>query len=239
MRNSIKKVTTSKKPVVRKPMMKKGGTTKRLKRYQDEGEVMMGPPAPASTPATPSKTFADTYKANIAAGLNPRMARKEAEREMGFVQPKRKVDPNVVIDTTGRLIESGVGAFSNRNNIGGGMNSPMGFKKGGVTKTKTVAKPKMAKGGSLKAVPAGKTGLAKLPTEVRNKMGYMKSGGLTKKQAGGMTKKETKSAVKDSRIAEKAQKTYNKFINTPATKNSLNMKRLGKKVQRLTSKLKK
>jgi hypothetical protein len=236
MRNSVKKVTTSKKPVVRKPMMKKGGTTKRLKRYQDEGEVMMGPPTPAPTPSTPSKTFADTYKANIAAGLNPRMARKEAEREMGFVEPKKKIDPNAVINAVGNV----AGAAASRIGTGGGMNSGPGpFKKGGVTKSKTVAKPKMAKGGSLKAVPAGKTGLAKLPTEVRNKMGYMKSGGLTKKQAGGMTKKETKAAIKDSRIAEKAQKTYNKFINTPATKNSVTMKRLGKKVQRLTSKLKK
>ena len=32
-------------------------------------------------------------------------------------------------------------------------------------------------GGSLKAVPAGNKGLKKLPTEVRNKMGYMKKGG--------------------------------------------------------------
>jgi hypothetical protein len=36
---------------------------------------------------------------------------------------------------------------------------------------------KYAKGGSLKPVPAGKTGLSKLPTEVRNKMGYMMGGG--------------------------------------------------------------
>ena len=32
-------------------------------------------------------------------------------------------------------------------------------------------------GGSLKAVPADNKGLKKLPTEVRNKMGYMKKGG--------------------------------------------------------------
>ena len=32
-------------------------------------------------------------------------------------------------------------------------------------------------GGSLKPVPAGKKGLKKLPTKVRNKMGYMKKGG--------------------------------------------------------------
>ena len=32
-------------------------------------------------------------------------------------------------------------------------------------------------GGSLKAVPAGNKGLKKLPTKVRNKMGFMKKGG--------------------------------------------------------------
>lgn len=41
-----------------------------------------------------------------------------------------------------------------------------------------IMKPKKyAAGGSLKPVPAGKKGLAKLPTEVRNKMGYMMGGG--------------------------------------------------------------
>ena len=36
----------------------------------------------------------------------------------------------------------------------------------------------MKKGGTaLKPVPAGKKGLSKLPTQVRNKMGFMKSGG--------------------------------------------------------------
>ena len=35
-------------------------------------------------------------------------------------------------------------------------------------------------GGSLKAVPAGNKGLKKLPTEVRNKMGFMKKGGKVK-----------------------------------------------------------
>ena len=36
---------------------------------------------------------------------------------------------------------------------------------------------KKAKGGSLKAVPEGNKGLKKLPTAVRNKMGYMQKGG--------------------------------------------------------------
>ena len=36
---------------------------------------------------------------------------------------------------------------------------------------------KKAKGGSLKEIPEGNKGLKKLPTAVRNKMGYMKKGG--------------------------------------------------------------
>ena len=43
-------------------------------------------------------------------------------------------------------------------------------------------KPKMAKGGALKKAPAGNKGLKKLPTSVRNKMGYMKKGGYAKKK---------------------------------------------------------
>ena len=49
------------------------------------------------------------------------------------------------------------------------------------TKTDTGASaymtPKYKAGGKLKAVPAGNKGLSKLPTSVRNKMGYMKKGG--------------------------------------------------------------
>ena len=39
----------------------------------------------------------------------------------------------------------------------------------------------MKNGGSLKPVPADKKGLAKLPTPVRNKMGFQKNGGTMKK----------------------------------------------------------
>lgn len=53
------------------------------------------------------------------------------------------------------------------------------MKKGGSTASKT---SKMAMGGSLKSVPSDKVGLSKLPTAVRNKMGYKKSGGATPKK---------------------------------------------------------
>jgi len=41
---------------------------------------------------------------------------------------------------------------------------------------------KKAGGGKLKAVPEGKKGLSKLPTPVRNKMGFMKKGGMLNKK---------------------------------------------------------
>lgn len=43
----------------------------------------------------------------------------------------------------------------------------------------------MKKSSSLKNVPADKVGLSKLPTAVRNKMGYKKAGGPTKMKLGG------------------------------------------------------
>jgi len=43
-----------------------------------------------------------------------------------------------------------------------------------------VKKTKMAEGG-LKTPPKNAKGLKKLPTPVRNKMGYMKKGGMAKK----------------------------------------------------------
>jgi hypothetical protein len=48
-------------------------------------------------------------------------------------------------------------------------------------------KPKMSMGGSLKPVPTDKQkSLGKLPTAVRNKMGYQKyGGGVTKMKMGG------------------------------------------------------
>jgi len=70
-------------------------------------------------------------------------------------------------------------------NMGGTMMSDSTImKKGGAVKAK------MKKGGAMKDVPASKKGLAKLPTEVRNKMGYKKNGGSTdpKMKMGGAMK---------------------------------------------------
>jgi len=58
-------------------------------------------------------------------------------------------------------------------------------------KEKGIKPKKMASGGALKEVPDDNAGLGKLPTEVRNKMGYMKEGGQAKSkvnEAGNYTK---------------------------------------------------
>lgn len=51
---------------------------------------------------------------------------------------------------------------------------------GGMMKSKMKAKGYKAGGGPLKKAPEGNTGLKKLPEEVRNKMGFMSKGGMTK-----------------------------------------------------------
>ena len=62
-------------------------------------------------------------------------------------------------------------------------------------------------GGSLKAVPAGNKGLKKLPTEVRNKMGFMQSGGVARSARHPHSKLKTQKELKkitDSAAYKKA-----------------------------------
>lgn len=55
---------------------------------------------------------------------------------------------------------------------------------------KSVGNPfKFNEGGSLKPVPTENKGLGKLPQPVRNKMGYMKKGGVVKMRGGGIATK--------------------------------------------------
>jgi len=84
------------------------------------------------------------------------------------------------------------------------------YKDGGLAKQAATAiamkaagkKPKkMAAGGGLKEVPEDNTGLSKLPTEVRNKMGYMKEGGEAKSkvnEAGNYTKPDLRKRIFNS-----------------------------------------
>jgi len=103
-----------------------------------------------------------------------------------------------------------------------------------TNKSVVMTVPKAKKGGSV----SGGTRSAKALMEnmgTSGQYGKMQMGG--EKKFTKATKKSIKAAVKDSRIAEKAQKAFNKQMNTPAQKSGT-YKRLGKKVKRLTSKLK-
>jgi len=78
------------------------------------------------------------------------------------------------------------------------MKKKKGYAKGGMKK-KGYAKGGMKKkayagGGVLKAAPKGNKGLGKLPSAVRNKMGYMKKGGMAKGKS--MTLAEIRAAAK-------------------------------------------
>jgi hypothetical protein len=85
-------------------------------------------------------------------------------------------------------------------------NNPKFAKKVGISKSvgeefmKADKGRKFGAGGALKQTDAeSNPGLAKLPTEVRNKMGYMKKGGMAKSDAKEdmkMDKKQDKSMVK-------------------------------------------
>ena len=90
--------------------------------------------------------------------------------------------------------------------------------KGGMTKKKGYAKGGMKKkgyaaGGALEKPKPNQTGLNKLPTSVRNKMGYMSKGGMMKKKGyakGGMKKK---GYSRGGVISKKATRDYIKRSN--------------------------
>ena len=87
-------------------------------------------------------------------------------------------------------------------------NNPAFAKKVGISKSvgeefmKADKSKKFGSGGSLKATDASENpGLSKLPTEVRNKMGYMKKGGMAMKK--GMHKMPDGKMMKDSDMPKK------------------------------------
>ena len=163
------KKTVGKKPMIKSTIVKKKATaTKRksLKRYQTEGEVAETTPTqtpPATTPApvaSPKRTYAQAYTDNVNAGMTKGQARRNAQIETGLKEPKRRVDPNAVINAIGNTasaVGSTVSAFRGpQQSMGPGM------KKGGVTKAKY--------GTSMKT-------------------GMMKKGGVSKMKTGGATTK--------------------------------------------------
>ena len=103
------------------------------------------------------------------------------EREKNPNDPKLKSAVDAVKETVpAKVYKRFMDAYKAGSKAGGGM---MEMRKKGMGL-------KMANGGSaLKPVPPDNKGLAKLPTPVRNKMGFMKDGGMVKKRAKSKSKK--------------------------------------------------
>jgi hypothetical protein len=101
-------------------------------------------------------------------------------------------------------------------------NNPAFAKKVGISKSigeefMKADKTKKFKNGDLVEVDSDKNpGLSKLPTEVRNKMGYMKKGGMAKKKMkmGGMAYKEGSKAdmAQDKKTVKKAVGMHEKQL---------------------------
>jgi hypothetical protein len=146
--------------------MKKGGM---VKKYQKGGGID-DPKDPKNISATqsPAKTLGSM------SGKDYRTIKKGVKREQKLARIESGKQGERV-DNVIRAVASGADAASSTLRAAQSAKDLMKNKKGGSVK-------KMATGGSLKPVSTNQKGLAKLPTAVRNKMGYQRKGGVVKKK---------------------------------------------------------
>ena len=116
--------------------------------------------------------------------------KKAQKAQMGKDVPKKKA-----MTETGKMVDRKE-FLKRRDSITKSMNEQY-FSRPENSKMKPVVPKKKAKSGSsLKPVDSSKNpGLAKLPTPVRNKMGYQKDGGKLKKAKSGATLSPSTSSV--------------------------------------------
>jgi len=172
--------------------MKKGGM---VKKYQRGGGIDDPKNSKdAATIKSPAQTLGSM------SGKDYRTLKKGVKREQKLARIESGKQGERV-DNVIRAVASGADAASStlraaqsakeliKNKKGGTIKKYQG---GGYTNTtpgeistgmmKKGGAKKMAAGGSLKPVPSNKVGLSKLPTAVRNKMGFQKKGGPIKKK---------------------------------------------------------
>ena len=125
----------------------------------------------------------------------------------GMIRPMYKDGGSIKKPKVKKIIAGGIGKAKDY----------PGIKK--IMKMNKEGRKKFKMGGSLKSVPADNKGLKKLPTEVRNKMGFMKDGGKVKNKKGGAfgvsrktdVVKNTSKNLKKELAFDKTPKT-NKFL---------------------------
>jgi len=164
--------------------MKAGGPVKKVKKMAPGGSAGYNYGIPLNgLPMRPTNGNTDISKNQM--GTNPTMklggatdekcwpgkpgcGHKRAQRVNSRRAAANKVGP--VLKKIGAAVgAAGAGLLAYTKNVGGIKDKIQGLKQ-----------QKM--GGALKPVPADKVGLSKLPTAVRNKMGYQRKGGSVKKK---------------------------------------------------------
>ena len=104
----------------------------------------------------------------------------EADMEMPSQRLIEKYGTSDPAELKSRIVQKGLQVMEKEKGRPGMMDGGMARGKGGKT-----YQHNYATGGSvtdhLQPVPAGNKGLSKLPKDVRNKMGYMKRGGVVKR----------------------------------------------------------
>ena len=128
-------------------------------------------------------------------GIDPKSIKTKGQFENLLAKGKLEHIPNAKLVDIAIKVGYVTGDEMMGNAKGGAMMKKKGMAKGGMKKKGMAMGGMKKKGmmaGGLKKPAAGQTGLKKLPTPVRNKMGYAKKGGSMKKKGyamGGMKKK--------------------------------------------------
>lgn len=190
-----KVVMNTNKPAKKKkaaPKMGGGAMKKKVMGYDKGGKM---------TAAMKAKALKDYGKSGVKKGENPGKSIEDLILEVGMEQgvfskkkggPVGKYDKGGVVTKEQKLAAirqmmkgTGKGGSGAGKSDIGKMLKEIGFptsgkKAGGVVKKKAGGVIRKSPGGAMKPVPAGNKGLAKLPTPVRNRMGYAKKGGSVK-----------------------------------------------------------
>jgi len=167
---------------------KMGGAIK--KKYQVGGKVNNG------RKGLDPKMSIDTFKKGTGTGKDMRMS--PSKIQVGTTKPMTPAEKAKRMEDFMKL--------SPKKKMGGAKK----YQKGGAIIASPISGPRrkvagsnMAKGGSLKMVnPSANPGLAKLPTPVRNKMGYMKKGGAKYQAGGKVTDSRTKKGLADGKMSK-------------------------------------
>ena len=203
----VNKKKGNKTPILKNQKTNKPLATNKIRNNIIKGALVAGGGYAAST-ALPDgnkskiikKANANTVKEpKIKKSITPKIKKeilKKSEPVKNYTGKFVNKKGEVAYDSIGDFFKNMTGtakkrvAPKNRKRISAetkGATKGLGFSGKSVAEFKNPFKKNV--GGSLKSVPKNNTGLGKLPAPVRNKMGFMKKGGIVKMKGGGAATK--------------------------------------------------